>query len=84
MMSPLDERHICCSALAVTRERDASRVDVRTEAAAQGFELEERPLRGQWVWGWRRGDDTRWPSYLTEREALSYMADRLRRAGAFE
>jgi len=46
--------------------------------------LEERPLRGQWVWGWRRGDDTRWPCFLTEREALSYMADRLRRTAAFE
>jgi hypothetical protein len=50
----------------------------------RGFELEERPLRGQWVWGWRRDDDTRFPCYLSEREALSWMADRLRRAAAFE
>ena len=60
------------------------RVDVRAEAAQRGFELEERPLHGQWVWGWRRGDDTRFPCYLSEREALSWMADRLRRAEVFE
>jgi hypothetical protein len=59
-------------------------VDVLAEADERGFQLEERPLRGQWVWGWRRGDDTRFPGYLTEREALSYMADRLRRTAAFE
>jgi phospholipase C len=40
----------------------ASRVDVLTEAAERGFTLEERPLRGQWVRGWRRGDDTRHPA----------------------
>jgi hypothetical protein len=41
-------------------------------------------LRGQWVWSWRRGDDARFPCYLSEREALSWMADRLRRAAVFE
>jgi hypothetical protein len=50
-------------------------MDTREAAAQRGFELEERPLRG---------DDTRWPCFLTEREALSYMADRLRRTAAFE
>jgi hypothetical protein len=59
-------------------------VDVRAEAAAQGFELEERPLRGLHVWGWQRGDDARFPCYLSEREALSWMADRLRRTALFE
>jgi hypothetical protein len=59
-------------------------VGVRAAAAERGFELEERPLLGQWVWGWRRRDDTRFPCYLSEREALSYMADRLRRTAAFE
>jgi hypothetical protein len=39
----------CRSALAVIRERDASRVNVRDAACNQGFELEERPLPGQWV-----------------------------------
>jgi len=57
-------------------------VDVRADAAERGFTVEERPLRGPWVWGWRRGDDTRIPCYL-EREALSWMADRLRRTAAF-
>jgi hypothetical protein len=59
-------------------------VDVLDEAAERGFTLEERPLRGQWVWGWRRGDDSRWPCFLSEREALSYMADRLRRTAVFD
>jgi hypothetical protein len=59
-------------------------VDVLTAAAERGFELEERPLRGQWVRGWRRGDDTRFPCYLSEREALGWMADRLRRVAVFE
>jgi hypothetical protein len=59
-------------------------VDIREAARDQGLELEERPLRGQWVWGWRRGDDTRSPCYLSEREALSRMADRLRRVAVFE
>ena len=57
-------------------------VDTREAAAQQGFELEERPLRGRCVWGWRRGDDTRFPCYLSE--ALSYVADRLLRTAAFE
>jgi len=59
-------------------------VDVLTEAAERGFELEERPPHGQRVWGWRRGDDTRVLCYRSEREALSYMADRLRHIAAFE
>jgi hypothetical protein len=80
----LSSRQSYRSALAVTRERDASRVDVLREAAERGFQLEERPLRGQWVWGWRRGYDTRWPCFLSEREALSTMADRQRRTAAFE
>jgi hypothetical protein len=70
--------------LGIAPLRDASTVDVREVARDQAFELEERPLRVQWVWGWRRGDDTRWPCFLTEREALSYMADCLRRTTAFE
>jgi hypothetical protein len=59
-------------------------VDVRLEARGRGFELEERSLHGKWVWGWRRGDDTRWRCYGSEREALSWMADQLRRTAAFE
>jgi hypothetical protein len=67
--------------LAVAHRRDDPPVDVLTKAAEQGFALEERPLRAKWMWGWRRGDDTRWPCYLTEREA---MADRVRRTAVFE
>jgi hypothetical protein len=44
-------RHICGSALRIAPRRDASRVDVLNKAAERGFELEERPLRGQSVWG---------------------------------
>jgi hypothetical protein len=37
-----------------------------------------------WVWAWHRGDDWRWPCYGEERQALSWMADRLRRKKIFE
>jgi hypothetical protein len=53
-------------------------MDVIEQARARGYELEERPLQRQWVWAWRRGDDDRHPCFLTEREALSYMADAAR------
>jgi hypothetical protein len=36
------------------------------------------------VWGWRRGDDTRHPCFLTRTEAVAYMADWLRRGAIFE
>jgi hypothetical protein len=57
-------------------------VDVITAARADGVDLDEKPFAGQWFNAWRRGDDERWPCFLTEREALDYMADRLQR-GAF-
>jgi hypothetical protein len=50
-----------------------------TAAATAGFELEERPVAGAWVWGWCRGDDTRWPCFHERDQALRWMADRLRR-----
>jgi hypothetical protein len=59
-------------------------MDVRAAAATEGFELDEKPLDDRWVWAWHRGDDWRWPCYLEERQALSWMADRLRRQGIFE
>ena len=68
----------------VAPSRDHRSVDVIERARDQGFELEEQPLNGQWVWAWRRGDDDRWPCYLEERQALAWMADRLRRSGVFE
>jgi hypothetical protein len=49
--------------------------DVRAAAAARGFQLDEKPLNGRWVWAWHRGDDYRHPCFRTEREALTYMED---------
>ena len=57
--------------------------EILAAAESDGFELEERVCRGEWVHGWRRGDDERHPCSLTEREALSYMANRLRRMAVF-
>jgi hypothetical protein len=57
--------------------------EVLAEAAAEGFELEERPCGDGWVWGWSRGDDTRWPCYLAHRQAVDWMRDRLRRGRIF-
>jgi len=59
------------------------RVDVLEAAAERGFSFEERPLRGQWVFGWRRGDDT--PVALLWLRARGVeLADRLRRVAVFE
>jgi hypothetical protein len=43
--------------------------EILSGALVDGFELEERACRGEWVHGWRRGDDDRWPCFLTRREA---------------
>jgi hypothetical protein len=43
-----------------------------------------KPLDGRWVWACHRGDDWRWPGYGEERQALEWMADRLRRKAIFE
>ena len=59
-------------------------MDTIEPARERGYELDEKPFAGRWVWAWRRGDDTRHPCFLTEREALDYMADRLARIAAFE
>jgi hypothetical protein len=53
-------------------------------AAISGFTLSERVLDRRRVWGWRRGDDTRHPCFLTRTEAVAYMADWLRRGAIFE
>jgi hypothetical protein len=58
--------------------------DVLDAAFERGFELDEKPLDGRWVWAWHQGDDWRHPCFLTEREALRYMEDRLRRIAIFE
>jgi hypothetical protein len=35
------------------------------------------------VWGWPRGDDERWPCYLTRDEAVRWMAARFNRIRIF-
>jgi hypothetical protein len=57
--------------------------EVLDQARAEGFELVEKMCAGQWVVGWARGDDERWPCYLEERQAIDWMRDRLRRSRAF-
>jgi hypothetical protein len=59
-------------------------MDVIEVAAERGFQLDEKPLNGRWVWAWHRGDDDRHPCFRTEREALTYMEDWLRRVAMFE
>ena len=57
--------------------------EVLDQADAEGFELEERPLRDKWVWGWCRGDDQRWPCYIERRQAIDWMRDRRNRGRIF-
>jgi hypothetical protein len=52
-------------------------------ARAEGFELEWRPVNGKWCVGFVRGEDLRYPAFLEERLAISYMADWLRRGRVF-
>jgi hypothetical protein len=59
-------------------------MNVIDDARTLGFELEERPLNGEWVWGWRRRNDDRWPCFLERGLAVSWMADRLGRGAAVE
>ena len=59
-------------------------MDMIDEAREQGFELEERVVGDAWVWGWARGDDDRWPCFLEHRQAVSWMAERLKRTAVFE
>jgi hypothetical protein len=57
---------------------------VLEDAATAGFSLQESYVARQDVWAWRRGDDLRHPCFLSEREAVSWTADRLRRIAVFE
>lgn len=52
------------------------------DAMAAGFELVERACGDQWVHGWVKGDDERWPCFLTRGEAIR-MADRIQRIATF-
>jgi hypothetical protein len=58
-------------------------MDVLANAAEYGYQLDEKLLNGRRVWAWHRGDD-RYPCFRTEREALTYMEDWLRRVAMFE
>ena len=59
------------------REHDTVTEDeVITQAVADGFELGERELHGEWMWVWSRGDE-RWPCFLERRQAVNWMRDRL-------
>ncbi len=51
---------------------------VEFEASKFGFHLDrvEDDVQGV-VYQWHRGVDRRWPSFLTEREALAWMDARL-------
>jgi hypothetical protein len=57
--------------------------EVIDRAALDGFELVERTCGSKRVHGWARGDDERWPCFLEQRQAINWMADRLRRSGVF-
>jgi hypothetical protein len=57
--------------------------EVIDEASRDGFELIERLSADQWAVGWARGDDERWPCFLEQRQAVSWMRDRLRRSRVF-
>jgi len=50
--------------------------EVIAQAFADGFELGERELHGEWMWVWSRGDE-RWPCFLERRQAINWMRDRL-------
>jgi hypothetical protein len=57
--------------------------EILSAARVDDFTLEECVCRGEWVHRWRRGDDDRWPCFLTRRELLSWTEDRLARCAAF-
>ena len=48
-------------------------------AAEEGFELCWRPVGGRLCVGFVRGDDERYPVFVEERLAISYMCDWVRR-----
>jgi hypothetical protein len=52
-------------------------------ARAEGFELVERPVGAHWCWGFVRDGDDRYPAFLEQRQAISYMRDWLRRGRIF-
>jgi hypothetical protein len=75
--SALDACHTTAGSWANDRRRSSR------GAALDGFELIERMSDGQWAVGWARGDDDRWPCFLEERQAISWMRDRVSRGRVF-
>jgi hypothetical protein len=57
--------------------------EVIAEARAEGFELEERPVNGNWCWSFVRECDDRYPAFGEQRQAINYMRDWLRRGRIF-
>ena len=57
--------------------------EVIETATAEGWSMVERTCRGEWVFGWARGNDERWPCFLERRLAVSWMRDRLTRGRVF-
>jgi len=57
--------------------------EILDRARSEGFDLVERACGDQWVHGWARGGDERWPCYLTRAEAVAWMADRQHRIRVF-
>jgi hypothetical protein len=57
--------------------------DVLARAAARGYRFVQDELHGKLVWTWDLANGTR-IAYGERRLALSFMADHLRHAGAFE
>ena len=57
----------------------STETDVVRDAAARGFWLTQRPLdNGQRAWVWLLdGNDQPQPSFLTRRQAIEYMGEKL-------
>jgi hypothetical protein len=58
-------------------------VEVEVQAANLGFQLEQLDVDGIGVWTWRRGSDQRWPAFLDQASALSWMEYGIRTASLF-
>jgi hypothetical protein len=56
----------------------STETDVVRDAAARGFWLAQRPLdNGEPAWVWLDDDDRPRPSFLTRRQAIDYMSEKL-------
>jgi hypothetical protein len=64
--------------------RGAVGMDVPAKATEYGDQLDEQLPNGRRLWAWHRSDNDRHACFRTEREALTYMEDWLRRVAVFE